>query len=286
MDLQRYFLELSYKGTGFSGFQTQKNAHTIQAEVERVLSILLESRVGWSARATPLVNEDQGNSSQTASPGITAEPGADGRVTLTGSSRTDTGVHAIQNYFHFDWPGEFRPEWVYNLNALLPAGIAVREVRKMHSGAHCRFDAVSRTYRYRVYRTKNPFLTDTAYFYPYPLDLEQMNKAAELLSGYADFTSFSKRKTQVRNFRCNIMQSRWHEEGPLLIYEVTANRFLRGMVRGLTATMLRVGRGRINVDDLRGIIEARDCTRAWFDTPPHGLFLIEVAFGDGYFGLE
>ncbi len=284
MDLQRYFLELSYKGTGFSGFQTQKNAHTIQSEVERVLSILLGSQVSRSAGAAELVNEDQSHPYGTASSGFSAGIGSDGRVLLTGSSRTDTGVHALQNYFHFDWPGEFRPEWVYNLNALLPEGIAVRAVRKVPPGAHCRFDAVSRTYRYRVYRSKDPFLTDTAYFYPYPLDLEQMNMAAELLSGYADFTSFSKRKTQVRNFQCNIMGSRWREDGPLLIYEVTANRFLRGMVRGLTATMLRVGRGRINVDDVRGIIEARDCTRAWFDTPPHGLFLMEVAFADGYFG--
>jgi tRNA pseudouridine38-40 synthase len=285
MDLQRYFLELTYKGTGFSGFQTQKNAHTIQAEVERVLNILLESQVSRSAGAAMLVEDDENKTSRRASPDIPASGlGIDNRVMLTGSSRTDTGVHALQNYFHFDWPGEFKPEWVYNLNALLPAGIAVCEVQKVHRGAHCRFDAVSRTYRYRVYRSKNPFLTDTAYFYPYPLDLEQMNKASELLSGYADFTSFSKRKTQVRNFRCNIMDSHWREEGPLLIYEVTANRFLRGMVRGLTATMLRVGRGRISVDDLRGIIEARDCTRAWFDTPPHGLFLMEVAYGDGYFG--
>ena len=244
----RYFLEVSYRGTNYSGFQSQKNANTIQAEVEKAFKILLKEE-----------------------------------LQLTGSSRTDTGVHALQNYFHFDTKNELSPQLLYNLNALLPGDIAVRNLHKVRDEAHCRFDAITREYKYYVYQKKNPFLDDKAYYYPYTLDLELMQKAATIIKQYLDFTSFSKRNTQVKSFTCDIQESQWIIEGECFVYQVKANRFLRGMVRALVATMLKVGRNKTNPDNFRTIIESKDCTLADFSAPPNGLFLVQVTFPDNYF---
>lgn len=245
--MPRYFLEVAYKGTGYSGFQLQENANTIQAELERAFAVLQR------------------------------EP-----VRMTGSSRTDAGVHALQNFFHFDFGGEIHSQFVYKMNAILPGDVVVKRLVKVADAAHCRFDALSRTYRYYIYRYKDPFLEDRAYYFPYKLDLEKMQAAAEVLGDYEDFTSFSKRNTQVRTFRCRIMESYWEREGDRLVYVVKADRFLRGMVRALTATMLRVGRGRLGLEEFRAIIEAKDCTRASFAVPAHGLFLVNVDLGEGW----
>lgn len=257
--MPRYFLEVSYKGTHYAGFQAQPNAVTIQSEVERAFQTLFHF-------PTPFVGEAHLPSRQAAG------------VRLVCSSRTDAGVHAQQNFFHFDWHENFKPEWIYNLNAILPSDIVIRSVTPVSDEANSRFDAVSRLYNYRIYNLKNPFLKDTAYFFPYPLDFEKLNEAAELLKGCNDFTSFSKRNTQVKTFHCNIIESRWLQRGGLLIYEVRSNRFLRGMVRALTATMLKAGRGKITIEEFKNIIEVKDCTKAFFDTPAHGLFLMEVQF--------
>ena len=244
----RYFLEVSYRGTSYSGFQSQKNANTIQAEVEKAFKILLKEE-----------------------------------IQLTGSSRTDTGVHALQNYFHFDTKGELSSQLLYNLNALLPSDIVVRNLHKVRDEAHCRFDAITREYKYYVYQKKNPFLEGKAYYYPYTLDVELMQKAATIIKEYSDFTSFSKRNTQVKSFTCDIQESHWIIEGECFIYQVKANRFLRGMVRALVATMLKVGRNKTNPDNFRTIIESKDCTLADFSAPPEGLFLVQVAFPNNYF---
>jgi tRNA pseudouridine38-40 synthase len=246
--MSRYFLEISYKGTAYSGFQTQENAVTIQSEVEKAISVL--ERVP---------------------------------VSLTGSSRTDAGVHASQNYFHFDFDGTLHPQFVYKLNAILPRDIVLHKLIAMGAEAHSRFDAVSREYKYFIYRSKDPFLEDRAYYFPYQIDLERMQAAAAILKEYEDFTSFSKRNTQVKTFKCRLDVSEWVEEGSCLVYRVKGNRFLRGMVRALTATMLKVGRGKISLDEFRAIIEARDCTRASFAVPAHGLFLLQVSYPAAYF---
>lgn len=254
--MPRYFIEVAYKGTRYAGFQVQQNANTIQGEVKKAFdtlfgaSVLSSSKEGWQG---------------------------------TGSSRTDAGVHALQNFFHFNWPEDLDPKKIYNLNAILPRDIAIKSIRKVTSEAHCRFDAISRTYHYQIYQQKNPFLTDIAYFYPYPLDINRLNEAAELLKIYTNFTSFSKRNTQVHNFNCTIFDSRWFQNGNTLIYEVRANRFLRGMVRALTATMLKVGRGIIDMNSFKEIIQQQDATRAFFDTPPQGLFLINVELPEKVF---
>lgn len=244
----RYFLEVSYKGTGYSGFQSQKNANTIQAEIQKSLKTVCKAD-----------------------------------VQLTSSSRTDAGVHAIQNFFHFDINSELSSRLVYNLNAILPGAIAVRNLIKVKDDAHCRFDAISREYRYYVYQKKDPFLSDRAFYFPYKLDLGSMEKAAVVIKEYSDFTSFSKRNTQVRSFICDIKESYWTKEGECLVYNVKANRFLRGMVRAMTATMLKLGRGKMDSKEFRQIIEAKDCTLANFAVPAHGLFLVEVSYPETYF---
>lgn len=239
----RYFLELSYKGTSYAGFQRQENANTVQEEVEKAFEILHREK-----------------------------------VEMVTSSRTDAGVHALQNYMHFDFERAVHPQFVYKMNAILPNDIVVRRVFEVDKDAHSRFDAIAREYRYYVYRSKDPFLEDRAYYYPYTLDVELMNRAANELMQYEDFTSFSKRNTQVKTFICKIMESEWVEEGSCLVYRVRGNRFLRGMVRGLTGTMLKLGRGRITLEEFHGIIRAKDCTRANFSVPGKGLFLTKVEF--------
>lgn len=244
--MPRYFLEVSYKGAQYSGFQTQKNANSVQAEVEKAFEILQKDA-----------------------------------VVMTGSSRTDAGVHALQNYFHFDYSGELHPQLVYKLNAILPGDIVIKSCQPVKDEAHSRFDAVGREYRYYIYRKKNPFLADRAYYFPYKLDLDKLKAGAEILKEYSDFTSFSKRNTQVKSFLCQIETSEWYWEEDCLVYRVVADRFLRGMVRALTATMLKLGRGKMSLEEFRAIIEIKDCTQASFAVPAHGLFLVKVEYEGG-----
>ena len=241
--MRRYFLEVSYKGANYSGFQLQKNANTIQAEVEKAFAILQKQQ-----------------------------------VSMTGSSRTDAGVHALQNFFHIDIEGTVHPHFIYKMNAILPDDIVVKRLIPVKADAHCRFDAVSREYKYYIHRHKNPFLKDRAYYFPYKLNMDKLQQAASVLKEYEDFTSFSKRKTQVKTFICQVIESEWIWENDCLVYHTKANRFLRGMVRALVATMLRVARNKITIEEFRNIIESKDCTRASFSVPGKGLFLIRVAY--------
>jgi tRNA pseudouridine38-40 synthase len=241
--MARYFLEVSYKGTNYSGFQTQENAVTIQGEIEKAFAVLQREK-----------------------------------VVMTGSSRTDAGVHARQNFFHFDFASLLHPQFLYKINAILPGDIVAKSIQDVNEEAHCRFDAKFRTYQYFLYRAKDPFLEDRAWYFPYTIDMEALNKAAALLMTFHDFTSFSKRNTQVKTFQCQLMESAWRVEGDIIVYRVRGNRFLRGMVRALVSTMLLVGRGKLSLDDFRAIIEAKDCTKASFAAPAKGLFLEEVIF--------
>lgn len=241
--MPRYFLELAYKGTDYSGFQSQENALTVQAEVEKAFSTL---------QRVPVV--------------------------MTGSSRTDAGVHALQNFFHFDFEESLHPQFTYKINAILPDAIVVKSLRGVKADAHCRFDAVYRRYRYYLYNTKDPFKEDRAWFYPYPLNKELLQAAALILLEVDDFTSFSKRNTQVKTFLCQLTESQWVEEDGCLVYAVKGNRFLRGMVRALVSTMLLVGREKITLGEFKDIISVKDCTRASFVAPAHGLFLMEVGY--------
>jgi tRNA pseudouridine38-40 synthase len=239
----RYFLELSYVGDRYAGFQIQQNAVTVQYEVQKALEVIFKKS-----------------------------------FELTGSSRTDAGVHARQNFFHFDTDLVIQPKVAYNLNAILPDDISVTSLRQVADNAHCRFDATSRLYQYMIYGDKDPFLRNRAYFFPYKLDINLLSEAAAVLMEYSDFTSVSKRNTQTFTNLCTILQSDWKIQGNLLIYTVEANRFLRGMVKGLVGTMLRVGRGKTSLENFRKIIEGLDCSLADFSVGAHGLYLTEVKF--------
>ncbi|GAC1532795.1 MAG: tRNA pseudouridine(38-40) synthase TruA [Sediminibacterium sp.] len=251
--MPRYFLEVAYRGTQYSGFQVQENQPTIQSAVGQALEILFRRP-----------------------------------FSLTGSSRTDAGVHALQNFFHFDTDLIISGKSIYNINALLPRDIAAKALYQVGEDAHCRFDAVAREYQYFIHREKNPFLTDRGWLYPYPVSLALLQEMARILGEYQDFTSFSKRNTQVKTFLCQIERSEWYEANGQLVYHIKANRFLRGMVRGLVGTMLRIarenwdntGEGAVNerVTQFRQVIEAMDCTKADFSTPPQGLFLVRVQY--------
>jgi tRNA pseudouridine38-40 synthase len=154
----------------------------------------------------------------------------------------------------------------------------LKDIRPVAPEAHCRYDALSREYRYYLYRRKNPFLADRAWFYPYPLDGDKLAAAAALVRDYEDFTTFSKRSTQVKTFLCSIYESAWLEEENGFVYRVRANRFLRGMVRGLVGTMMQVGRGKLDLEAFAGVLRAKDNRLADFSAPGHGLFLYQVSF--------
>ena len=244
--MARYFIEVSYKGTEYAGFQVQKNANTIQAEIEKALKIYFRQ---------PFI--------------------------LTGSSRTDTGVHALQNFFHFDFeslPKDDCTKAAYRLNAILPGDIVIKNIKEMEANAHCRFDADYRWYEYSIYHEKNPFLAEYAYYYPYKLQMQALQEAADLILQFTDFSSFSKRNTQVKSRECNVYDSQWELQPGKIIYSVKANRFLRGMVRGLVGTMLRVGRGKITPEEFKAIINNGNPARVDFSVPGHGLMLKKVHF--------
>lgn len=243
----RYFIEVAYKGTRYSGFQVQQNALTIQSEVEKAFTT------------------------------IQRQP-----VSLTGSSRTDAGVHALQNYFHFDTEQELHPQLVYKMNALLPPDIVVKALHQMPAEAHSRFDAISRAYQYRIYQSKNPFLKGLGFYYPYRLDFDAMQEGAEMVKEQMDFFAFSKTNTQVKNFTCRIMKSEWRQKSEdVYIYSIEGNRFLRGMVRLLTSSLLKMGRGQLTLHDFESFFTTR--TKCGLSVPADGLFLKRVQYPKAYF---
>lgn len=244
--MSRYFLEVAYKGTRYSGFQVQENAVTIQSEIEKAFQTLHR------------------------------QP-----VELTGSSRTDAGVHALQNFFHFDFADAIHSQAVYKLNAILPEDIVVKNILLMPSEAHCRFDAVSREYTYKIHRYKSPFLKNASFYYPYKLDADALEEGAAFIKEQTSFFSFAKTNTQVNNFNCQILKSQWHIEGDEFRYQIEANRFLRGMVRLLTATLLQLGRGRLRFSEFRLLFNADK--KCGFSVPAHGLYLLKVIYPQNFF---
>lgn len=242
----RYFIEVAYWGKAYSGFQVQHNANTVQAEVEKALQIFFRRR-----------------------------------FELTGSSRTDAGVNAQQNFFHFEDAenlGAVFSSAVYHLNAILPSDIMIADIKEVENNFHCRFDAKSRSYEYVLYNRKDPFLTERGYYYPYPMDLSLLQAAAAAVAQNTDFKAFSKKNTQVHHYECKIYRSEWVEEGHVLRYRVTGNRFLRGMVRGLVGTMLRVGSGKMGLDAFGEVLKSGDMTQVDFSVPAHGLTLMKVKY--------
>jgi tRNA pseudouridine38-40 synthase len=246
--MARYFIEVSYEGTRYSGFQVQENSNTVQAEVEKAFLTI---------QRTP--------------------------VQLTGSSRTDAGVHALQNFFHFDFEGQIHPQALYKFNAILPKDIAVKNIFRVATGAHSRFDALSREYVYKIHRFKNPFLADRSLFYPYVLNYNLIQEGAAFLKTQQNFFAFSKTNTQVKNFNCTITRSEWELKENMFIYNIEGNRFLRGMVRLITATLLKLGRGKISLPEFQNLFEAEQ--KCGFSIPSHGLYLKRVVYPQNYFPI-
>lgn len=241
----RYFITFSYDGTAYHGWQIQPHSVTVQEELQKALSTLMRKP-----------------------------------MEVVGAGRTDTGVHARKMIAHFDHDEVLDcSQLVYKLNKLLPRDIAVQHVEPVADDMHARFSAKSRTYHYYVHLDKNPFLRSYSWqVYGNP-DFELMNRAARVLMEYKDFTSFSKVNTDTKTNDCTITEARWDRVGEdQWRFTVTANRFLRNMVRAIVGTLMEVGRGRMTIDQLRSVIEAKDRCRAGDSVPGNALFLVEVLY--------
>lgn len=240
----RYLIELSYKGTSYHGWQIQPDANSVQEEITNAISTVIQEN-----------------------------------IQLVGAGRTDAGVHAIQMFAHFDTSKNITIEFVYKFNSLLPNDIHIKSLKKVPDTTHARFDAVSRTYEYRILLGKNPFLLDTTWqIHKKDISIDKMNDAAKILFEYQDFESFSKVKTDVKTFNCNVTQAVWVLDEDELIFYITANRFLRNMVRAIVGTLLEIGLEKKTVEDFRKIIINKKRSEAGVSVPAHGLFLTRVCY--------
>ncbi|MXN90259.1 tRNA pseudouridine(38-40) synthase TruA [Flavobacterium sp. Sd200] len=240
----RYFIEFAYNGKNYCGWQYQPHSPSVQETLNKALSILLR---------TP--------------------------IDVVGAGRTDTGVHAKQMYAHFDLEAQFDSQLiVQKLNSFLPKDIVVYRFIPLHDDAHARFDATSRTYEYHLHTFKDAFENEGSWYNIHPLDVAKMNEAASILLEYADFKCFSKTHTDVRTFNCKISHAQWQQNGTHLVFTITADRFLRNMVRAIVGTLYNVGLGKISPEDMRTIIESRDRGHAGASVPAHGLYLTKVIY--------
>jgi tRNA pseudouridine38-40 synthase len=241
--MKRYFMEVAYDGAAFGGFQIQINQPTIQGAVEQAMATLYR---------VP--------------------------ISLTGASRTDAGVHALQNFFHFDSALDIQAKHIYNLNAILQNAIVVKAIYEVPNDAHARFDALKRSYLYKLHTFKDPFLEGRSWFYPFPVNHQLLQEAANILLDYTNFESFSKKNTTVNTFECHITKAFWSLNAQGFAFHIDSNRFLRGMIRGLVGTMLQVGRGSITLEQWHEIIVSKDEQRVDFSTPAHGLYLTAIEY--------
>ncbi|MGB3465343.1 MAG: tRNA pseudouridine(38-40) synthase TruA [Cyclobacteriaceae bacterium] len=245
----RYFLYLSYNGTHYHGWQIQNNAITVQQVLNEAMSTILRDN-----------------------------------ISTMGSGRTDTGVHAAMQVVHFDYKEiPDSDNFLKRMNGILPKDIAVDKLVKVQHEANTRFDAVSRQYHYKIHCRKNPFLEHLSYGYFHRLDVDLMNKACDLLLNWKDFECFSRVKTEVNNFNCDIFEAKWFMENDMLLFSVRANRFLRGMVRAIVGTMLELGENKIDPGQFREILESRDRRKAGRAVPPQGLYLNDIVYPQNIF---
>lgn len=241
----RYFFEIAYKGTNYHGWQRQNNAMTVQQMVEEAFSKIMRTE-----------------------------------ISILGSGRTDTGVHCEQQFFHIEVDTEIddTDRFLFKVNNYLPEDIATKNAALVADDAHARFSALSRSYEYRITLVKDAFNAPLRYFFNRPLDIKTMNEAAALLIGKHDFECFSRVKTEVNNFYCDISEANWELAGDDLTFYISANRFLRGMVRAIVGTLLNVGLGKITVDQFKEIINSKDRKKAGAAAPAQGLFLTKVVY--------
>ncbi len=199
-------------------------------------------------------------------------------VEITGAGRTDSGVHAKQLYAHFDHEKIHVQEMLFKLNSLLPRDIAVRDLFAVAPDAHARFDALSRTYEYHIVKQKDPFESETAHYVKREMDIDRMNRAAEILLGYTDFKCFSKSRTDVYTYNCKIQTAFWENRDEKLVFTIKADRFLRNMVRAIVGTLLEIGLGKLDVEAMHDIIKSGDRGEAGASVPAHGLFLTRIEY--------
>lgn len=240
----RYFIEFSYFGKNYHGFQTQPNACSVQETLTKAMQLLVDKS-----------------------------------IEIVGAGRTDSGVHAKQMFAHFDVDDVIDTSyWIPKLNAYLPKDIVIYDIFEVSKEAHARFDAKARTYEYYIHTFKDAFLEDTSWYYFQQLDVDQMNKACQILFEYIDFECFSKVHTDVHTFNCTITEANWKRVDNQLIFTVKADRFLRNMVRAIVGTMINVGNGKTTLEEFREIIESKNRSKAGFSVPAHGLFLVAIEY--------
>jgi len=243
--MQRYFVQLSYDGTNYHGWQVQPNGITVQEVLEKVMSTVSREKIA-----------------------------------LTGAGRTDTGVHALFFVAHFDTDNQAldSENILYNINSMLPADIAVQSIYKVRIDAHARFNALYRTYKYYLSKRKDPFTRFYSEKESRMPDIAKMNEAAEVLLRYEDFTSFSRLGTDVKTNNCKVFEAEWADEGTRLVFTIKADRFLRNMVRAIVGTLIEVGFGKKTIEEFCHIIELKDRCEAGASVPAKGLFLVDIGY--------
>jgi tRNA pseudouridine38-40 synthase len=250
MSFYRYFIRLAYDGTRFHGWQRQPNGITVQQTLEEAMAMMLRNSVA-----------------------------------LTGAGRTDTGVHADEFFAHFDFNQQLTADecekLVFRLNGYLGGDIALFTIFPVKENVHARFSAISRTYRYCIARCKNPFRREFTHHIYGPIDHVLMNAGAALIMEYDDFTSFSKVDTDTMTNICRISHARWEQEGPELVFTITADRFLRNMVRAIVGTLLQLGTGKITLEELEAIIKSKNRSNAGDSVPGKGLTLHRIVYPEG-----
>lgn len=240
----RYFIELSYHGKHYHGWQIQPDANSVQQEIHKALSTVLQEE-----------------------------------IQIVGAGRTDTGVHASQMFAHFETSKSLDKNYTYKFNSVLPNDIVIHDLFKVNDEKHARFDAVDRSYEYRIWLGRNVFLLDTTMqLHHKKLDVSLMNEACKSLYKYKDFEAFSKVQTEVHTFLCEISNAEWELEGNALTFYITANRFLRNMVRAIVGTLLEVGMHKITIEEFEKIIESKNRSNAGTSVPAKGLFLTKVTY--------
>ncbi|WP_278020934.1 tRNA pseudouridine(38-40) synthase TruA [Flavobacterium ginsengisoli] len=240
----RYFIQFAYNGTHYHGWQIQPNASSVQETLNKAFSVLL--------------NET---------------------ISIMGAGRTDTGVHASEMYGHFDTEKTLDiPVLTHKLNSYLPKDIAIFDIIPVHDDAHCRFDATKRTYEYHINTLKNPFLQELSWYVSQKLDVSLMNEATQLLLKHTDFQCFSKVNTDVNTFDCTVFEAYWKQENGKLIFTISANRFLRNMVRAIVGTLINIGLKKITLIDFEDIIASKSREKAGFSVPAHGLYLTKIDY--------
>ncbi len=241
----RYFIELAYKGTNYHGWQVQPNAITVQELIHKAFSTIFRCE-----------------------------------IEAVGAGRTDSGVHAEQQFAHMDLENEFNvEETIYKVNAILPDDVVIYNILKTVDNAHSRFNAISRSYEYRIFLGRNPFLTKTTWqLNNKKLNIVKMNEAASILLSYTNFKCFSRSNSDVKTYDCKITRAEWIQHKEMLIFYISANRFLRNMVRAIVGTLLDVATLKTSIEEFKQIIESKDRSNAGPSAPPQGLFLTRITY--------